>query len=782
MSQTLETPVASAEPAMVTWHGVMKQAFKAGGGAAPDTGPAAGPSAGRLATLRKTFANVRIQAPEIAIRPIQEIASELAVAELTVTEAGGRLPSDDIAFRRQVDVELDGLKQRAADIVAGHVAKWQDKISKLPVAATDALPAVKSARAKAIQTLLADIEPGITRDEYMLRQVGAMPAALGDISGQAALLKTEYKKLLPKRTTSAAPTVLPAVTKPAIKGELSKEESAQLAKAMKDTQALMGSDRQTDPAVVDKACKLIEKGINVGNADAEMKRLKTWVAVKEKYRAEAKTDPEKAKKFMAEMWWFRRMKVDAVMTKLQKDYDFIWGSVGSDNPESDYDLTVRTHPRRPDDKVKWDYQIVELANKELSKDYGGVPPGILFDTNLYAEAAVTPQELTEEEKSDPTIKAMAAMKEQGQDVGALMKLRRFMEWDEYEDYKTGMLKAITDPADRALVLQQFEEADALFFIARTEQLRTAAEQNPDKDAGKRELAEINALPTTPEGQKKLAELAENLEHDSARSMAANNAIYVDKLTEVRKLEQQYNEETDPKAKVALLARLKSYQADATFFAAEAYHSEGPLQHVVKAGQSSKLEIEGDGITYEPDAKAAAIEAKKQEKLRALSPNQMLQSFNENLGDLLKDLRHYASEPFPGLGFYRSSKYIERLCDAFSVIAPKLPGDAQTAFLSLKIDVKAPADVQRAVAGLVDIRGEKKGFVEGDDGPADAEQEKQAYAIEEMTKIFPKVVTLPDLAKVISTFGQQVNALVRSAITKDMRALDANPYFPKTKEG
>jgi hypothetical protein len=42
--------------------------------------------------------------------------------------------------------------------------------------------------------------------------------------------------------------------------------------------------------------------------------------------------------------------------------------------------------------------------------------------------------------------------------------------------------------------------------------------------------------------------------------------------------------------------------------------------------------------------------------------------------------------------------------------------------------------------------------------------------------------VPDLAKVISTFGQQVNALVRSAITKDMRALDANPYFPKTKEG
>ncbi|MGH7043346.1 MAG: hypothetical protein ACREFY_14650, partial [Acetobacteraceae bacterium] len=451
---------------------------------------------------------------------------------------------------------------------------------------------------------------------------------------------------------------------------------------------------------------------------------------------------------------------------------------GSDNPESDYDLTVRTHPQKPEKgKVEWDYQIVQLVNNEISAEFGA-QPGILFDTNLYAEAAAAPQELSAEQQADPAIKAMGAMKEQGQDVGALMKLRRFMEWDEYEDYKAGMLKGIADPADRALVERQFEEADSLFFIARAEQLTKAAEQNKDKAAGKKELAAIAALPNTPEGQKKLAEMAEHLEHDGARSMEANNALYVEKLTEVRALEKQYNEEPDATKKAGLLARLKSYQADATFFAAEAYHSEGPLQHVVKAGQSSRLEVEGDGNTYTPDQKAAAVEAKKQEKLRALSPNQMLQSFNENLGDLLKDLRHYAGEAFPGLGFYRSSKYIERLCDAFAVIAPKLPDEAQTAFRALKLAGKAPADVQRAVAGLVDIRGEKTGFAEGEDGPGGAEQEKQSYAVEEMGKVFPGVVTLPDLAKAVSAFGQAVNASVRSAITKDMRALADNPYFPQ----
>jgi hypothetical protein len=159
------------------------------------------------------------------------------------------------------------------------------------------------------------------------------------------------------------------------------------------------------------------------------------------------------------------MTVDKTMIELQSRYDFIWGSVGSDNPESDYDLTVRTHCRASTDKMKWDYQVVQEANRILSADFG-VPPVVLFDTNLYAEAAVAPNVLSPEEEADPAIagpvKAMSAMKEQGQDVGALMKLRRFMDWEHYEGYKAGMLEKISDRADRAAVLRQFEEADALY--------------------------------------------------------------------------------------------------------------------------------------------------------------------------------------------------------------------------------------------------------------------------------------------------------------------------------
>jgi hypothetical protein len=727
----------------------------------------------RLATLRKTFDAVRVQPPEIAMRPMQDIAGELMAIELQ----GENPPPGLAAFRREVDAALAGLNARAAATAAGHVKDWKAKLAKLPVAAVDAPAADKAARAKAIQALLQEMEPGIARDTYMLGQVGGDTGPLKALTTEAAKLKTNLQTLRPQRVTSGVAKVLPDAAKPLIKGTLSGEEQTRLAAVMKEIQGVMGADGQTDVAKVSEAVDLIAKGIDVLDARQELRVRKTWDGVKAHYRELVKAKRgDEAEQYMAKMWWYRRMTVDKTMIDLQARYDFIWGSVGSDNPESDYDLTVRTHCRAPTDTMKWDYQVVQEANIVLSADFG-VPPGVLFDTNLYAEAVVAPKALSPEEEATPAIagpvKAMGAMKEQGQDVGALMKLRRFMDWDQYEDYKAGMLEQISDRADRAAVLRQFEEADALYFKARSEQLLKAAEGNP------KEIAAIKAIPLTAEGQKQLLDRAEALEHDPVRSMATNNELYLEKLNEVRKIEAEYNVEVDPAKKAGLLARLKSYQADATFFAAEAYHSEGPLQHVVKAGQSSRLEIEANGTVYATKAdKDAAINGRKQEKLAALSPNQMLQSFNENLGDLLKDLRHYGSEPFPGLGFYRSSKYIERLCDAYSVIAPKLPEAARADFNKLTIAGKSPAVVQTAVAGLVEIRGEKKGFPPDKGVPADPEQEKQAYAVDEMSTIFPHVVTLPDLAKVMTTFGQQVNAAVRSAITKDMQALNANPYFPK----
>ncbi len=719
----------------------------------------------RLATLRRTLNTLRGQSPELAVGPLGHIASELLVAEMTADDQGGVLPAEARRLKAEVESAQEGLAARAQELAREHATAWAAGVAALPAGGDR-----PAGRAKAIQQLVARIEQGVAQDRYMLRQVGADDAVLAASTVSAAALKREYATLLPV-PSGQPPTPLTGAAKPRIAGALTTEEQGQLTRLMTAAQAAMGADRPVEPDEMDKATGLIAKGIDAEDAAATLARLKTWDAVKAEYRTTMATDRAAAEAFMAKMWWFRRMTVDATMTALQRLYGFTWGSVGSDNPESDYDLTVRTHGRAGGD-VKWDYAIVQEANDLLSRPYDGTPPGILFDTNLYAEAAAAPQ--PPEHQADPAVRAMGAMKEQGQDVGALMKLRRFMEWDEYEAYKQDMLAGIRAPADRALVARQFEEADSLYFIAQTEQLRKAAELEPTSEARQTATGRIDATPLTPEGQRTLLAMAAALEHDAARSMAASNAIYVEKLSEVRAIEKQYDAEADPVRKAGLLARLKSLQAAATFFAAEAYHSEGPLQHVVKAGQSSRLEVEGNGQRYTPDEKKAAIEARKQEKLAALSCNQMLQSFNENLGDLLKDLRHYAAEPFPGLGFYRSSKYIERLCDAVAIIGPKLPESSRAAFGALTIDDQSPGTVQSRIAGLVDIRGEKSGFPTA----PDPELEKQAFAIAQMRGIFPSVTTLPDLAGVMKAFGQRVNTIVRDAITAGMQAPADNPYFPR----
>ena len=764
MSQTITDPDA----ANAGWFARMKAAFGGSATVAPISALDE-----RLATLRKTFDAIRVQPPEVAMRPMQDVAGELTAIEL----GGDTAPRGLAGFQREVAAALDGLKGRAAAIVAGHVKDWKAKLAKLPAAAADAVAAKKAVRAKAIQTLLQEMEPGIERDTYMLSQVGGDLAPLQALTAEAATLKSNLKTLQPQRETAGAAKVLPDAAKPRIKGQLTEDEQKRLAAVMKQIQGVMGADGQTDVAKVAEAVALIAKGIDVLDARQELRTRKTWDGVKARYRELIKAkQADAAEQYMAKMWWYRRMTVDKTMIELQSRYDFIWGSVGSDNPESDYDLTVRTHCRAPTDKMKWDYQVVQEANRILSADFG-VPPGVLFDTNLYAEAAVAPKVLSPEEEADPAVSGPG--KGHGRYEGAgpgrrcadevaavhgLGSVRRLQGGHAGQDQRPGR------PRRRVAAVRRGGRA---LFQGASEQLLKAAEGNP------KEIAAIKAIPLTPEGQKQLLDRAEALEHDPIRSMATNNDLYLAKLNEVRAIEPSTDGERDPVKKAGLLARLKSYQADATFFAAEAYHSEGPLQHVVKAGQSSRLEIEANGTVYATKAdKDLAINNRKQEKLAALSPNQMLQSFNENLGDLLKDLRHYGNEPFPGLGFYRSSKYIERLCDAYSVIAPKLPEAARADFNRLTLGDKPPAAVQAAVAGLVEIRGEKKGFPPEGGVPADPEQEKQAYAIEQMTTIFPHVVTLPDLAKVMTKFGQDVNAMVRSAITKDMEVMNANPYFPK----
>jgi predicted metalloprotease len=714
------------------------------------------PTPQRLATLTKTALFAHNEPPDRAIPILQNLSGELRAAADAMTRAGVELAADALALSRQVAADLAAAPARALEVAQTHVAAWLDEVAALPPAARPAdAPVDPKARAALLLPLINKLGTGIPEDEAMLARIKLKSDPMfAPAKSALATLREEYATLLPKRTEGVEPSApLVAVTRPQLGAG---GESPKLKENLGLIETAMANNLAPDPKLLDAVVAEIRSKIDLVSAEAEMRRLKTWDAVKADYKRLSQGDGPTGKAFMSKMWWFRRQTVDGQMTALQKLYGFAWGSVGSANPESDYDVTVRTHGTKAD-AVYYDYQIVADFNKAVSTPFGGTAPGILFDTNLYAEAPVA----LPAGPATPTTRAMSAMTEQGQDVGALMKLRRYMDWGDYTAYQEQTLAALPKE-QRALTLRQFEEADALYFIARAEQLQQAG-------------IRVDDVPNTLAGQKILEERAVALEHDGAKSMATNNALYLAKMEQVRKLEKALLAERDGDKKAALLAKLRTLQADATFFAAEAYHSEGPLKHVVEAVQSSKAAVNGaQYAAFTPQQKTAKIKELKDKKLEGYSAMQMLQSLNENLGDLLKDLRHYESEPFPGLGFYRSSKYLKRVCDAAILTGSKLPADSKLKFDALRIGGKTPAAVQMAVAGMVDIRGEAKVF-----DVADPEQEKQAYAIEEMAKIFPGVTTLRDLGKIVAAFGQQVNAVARAVVTDQLRATDEAAYFRAT---
>ena len=92
----------------------------------------------------------------------------------------------------------------------------------------------------------------------------------------------------------------------------------------------------------------------------------------------------------------------------------------------------------------------------------------------------------------------------------------------------------------------------------------------------------------------------------------SNQLYVDKMRQVRVLQCLIQNPENENNIDAMKAEVKKLLGQACFFAAEAYHSEGAVKHVV-AG------LQGDSA---------------EDALAKLKPEHILQSYNEQLGDFL----------------------------------------------------------------------------------------------------------------------------------------------------
>lgn len=560
-----------------------------------------------------------------------------------------------------------------------------------------------------------------------------------------------------------------------------------------------------------------------------------WVTAKQTYGA----TPEEMKKLAA----YRKNLVDAWLKTnlapwgLEEGPGKGWVAVGSTDPTSDYDISINKHGARKlgaRTVYKYDYQIVQEFNDYFRKTYG-VESGTLFDTNLYASAPsiapTLPESGSEEEMAAVNeIKASA-------DVGALMKIRRYMTSSEFEDFRVRTVGGLGDESAKKKLDAQFRAADANYMISllavvekMREQLKDPIDEaklSPEQKEERKHAShlidawshnqDVSGLALA-DAEAALEKLANELLHARDASTSATNDLYAEAIGKARAQEQAIAQfqEFEPQVKqlfaralkegvtdfgafadvldgygvqprvlqkvkdgdlagaakevegqlASMLSDLAQHNTLAMFYANEAYQSGGPFRHVVWAGQAVETDVKaeyvkggkswGDPAT---DEQKALVEAERKKRRDALSQEECLQSFNEQLGDFLKDLEHYGDKE-PGVAIIQSSKYLERLVDALSLMSSKglFAGDP-----GLTRKVQSQLDLQsRLTKELIAAR---KGnlWMEPVSGtaPVDQVEQRRAYACDFMSKL--GIASVAALGKTYVALGVEVNGVARKAI-------------------
>ncbi|MCT7948237.1 hypothetical protein NG798_00325 [Ancylothrix sp. C2] len=486
----------------------------------------------------------------------------------------------------------------------------------------------------------------------------------------------------------------------------------------------------------------------------------SWTEVKTKFKDQEST--------MWELWSYRKRYVDQLINQLRKKYPgLISKSVGSKDRESDYDITISSPGTDNDVKA-----VAEFNN--IVKSEFGKQPGTVFDTNLYAKDYLKVEENIDDTAKNDTQgtdkdldqpeQSFSQTSNLDQDVAALVKQRRYMNPVEWDNYLNSVLTGINNKQERKAVVKQYEEADAIFQIAAydlLEECRAAMkEKNLDlQSQPKLSEQEQKAVDASPSASRNILagqllaieELHEITSEQPDLVLEKSNQLYLERMTKVRqiqaeisKLEQSQNPEAAADQINVLKAEVKKLLGEACFFASEAYHSEGAVKHVV-AGLQGK------------DSQAA---------LAKLTPIDILQSFNEQLGDFLKDIVHYTHEDAPdGKTFYRSSKYLYRLFDA--VIELRKRPDFNDMKLQIE-NTKPVEDMAKIVKGeLLAVRKGEKTF--------NSEEEKLAHCEKVVNDLF-KVKTAEGLKQVVLNMSSDFNQKVRNKLSFTQDKEESKKYF------
>jgi hypothetical protein len=372
---------------------------------------------------------------------------------------------------------------------------------------------------------------------------------------------------------------------------------------------------------------------NVNDVDAESlvrKANSDWKKVKATYLSQ--------REIMEKIIAFREMEVQTIinMVKQQLGADQLQAEAfGSKDLTSDYDVTFNAGGNQP-----IEIQAVKLFNK-IFRQRWGKESGTVFDTNVYTTGHM-PVGQGKEEKEQYKIDAESQMTQRDktssqtiQDIMSLLKIRRFMSDQQWKQHKQKIINGINNQDERIKIRARLTEVDTIYKQANIQIEKKIEELNQDViSLHKRAKDKIKYI-------KKANPDAE---------MEASNRLYEDYLEKVeqtfqkiQKLKQEIEKaglrtKQQSQKLSKLTVELQRLRSMALVFANEAYHTGGAVEHVV-LNQQMELGI-------------------------SVTNQQYLQSINEQTGFAVEQINHSNNV---GTALWKSSKYVDRLCDAINKI-------------------------------------------------------------------------------------------------------------------
>ncbi|MDJ1183653.1 hypothetical protein [Roseofilum casamattae] len=364
-----------------------------------------------------------------------------------------------------------------------------------------------------------------------------------------------------------------------------------------------------------------------------------------------------------------------------------WSAAGSQTLTSDIDVNLKGAGSIP---------AVGLFNKLFkTQERWPYDPGTVYDVNVYAQDFMTPDRpktlvgghkklgspfrKNEQENSTTLtpIEEVPTLTQQdtvafeafslNQDVWSMTKMRMYMSDNEWNAYKQDLLGAEmteleiqNNPEGYHQRLQiESQLADAEYSYRQYQRSIAIEVANIDDPNNKAYKKVRQALARG-------GNLVSNHRKQETKEMIAANVIYERKLERVETLRSQLEELKAQQPRTPDVVnqirgcgiKLKNSLSEAIMFSNEAYFSQGAVQDVVlgyQIGKGMEKKKQKENPNYHVDLR--------------LANNLRLQSMREQVGDTLKILNEYRTQP-AWKGVYKAGKYIDRMILSADPLLPE----------------------------------------------------------------------------------------------------------------